>query len=172
MRELTVKHLLAAFLTLIGIGANAAPHYGSMASTTLGLDASLGGSTPFPANEAWNVDISKMPVDPRSAAIIKAIGLDVGLHPDFGSGTYAGSIVGIPYYVVSSSQKFVPLHYNRDGYPGESDKGPYPIPPNARIEGYKPSGASFAGDRHVLVIDKGNNRLYELYNASKRADNS
>jgi len=169
-----MKSLLAASLLLAGTAANAAtaPHYGSMATASVGLDASLGGSIPFPANEAWNVDISKMPVDPRSAAIIKSIGLDVGLHPDFGSGTYAGAIIGIPYFVVPSTQKFVAIHYNRDGYPDESDKGPYPIPPNARIEGYKPSGASFGGDRHVLVIDKGNNRLYELYNASKRADDS
>src|SRR5438445_229987 len=146
MRELTMKSLLAACLLLAGT-ANAAttPHYGSMATAGLGLGASLGGSIPFPANEAWNVDISKMPVDPRSAAIITSIGLDVGLHPDFGARTYAGSIIGIPYYVVPSTQKFVPIHYNRGGYPDESDKGPYPIPPNARIEGYKPSGASFGG---------------------------
>ncbi len=170
-----MKSLLAACLLLLaGHAAQAAttPHYGSMATASVGLGASLNGSIPFPASEAWNVDISKMAVDPRSTAIIQSIGLDVGLHPDFGAGTYAGSIIGIPYYVVSSSQKFVPIHYNPGGYPDESDKGPYPIPPNARIEGYKPSGASFGGDRHVLVIDKGNNRLYELYNASKRADES
>jgi hypothetical protein len=169
------KKLLAASLILADTAtANAAttPHYGSMATATPGLDASLNGSIPFPAAEAWNVDISKKPADPRSAAIIKSIGLDVGLHPDFGSGTYAGSIIGIPYFVVPAAQKFVAIHYNRQGYPDESDKGPYPVPPNARIEGYKPSGASFDGDRHVLVIDKGNNRLYELYNASKRADDS
>jgi len=168
-----MKLLLAATVILAGTATAAtAPHYGSMATAVPGLDTSLGGSIPFPASEAWNVDISKSPVDPRSAAIIKSIGLDVGLHPDFGSGTYDGAIIGIPYYVVPSTQKFVAIHYNRTGYPDESDKGPYPVPPNARIEGYKPSGASFGGDRHVLVIDKGNNRLYELYNASKRADNS
>jgi hypothetical protein len=169
-----MKNLLAACLLLAGTstGATTTPHYGSMATAGLGLGASLNGSIPFPATEAWNVDISKKPVDPRSAAIIKSIGLDVGLHPDFGAGTYAGSIIGIPYFVVSSKQKFVPIHFNPHGYPGESDKGPYPIPPNARIEGFKPGGGSFGGDRHVLVIDKGNDRLYELYNASKREDDS
>ena len=35
-----------------------------------------------------------------------------------------------------------------------------------------PNGKPFGGDRHVLVTDKDNNRLYELYNASKRADGS
>ena len=44
---------------------------------------------------------------------------------------------------------------------GESDPGPYPIPPNAPIEG----GAGSSGDRHVLVVDKGTCRLYELFSA-------
>jgi hypothetical protein len=169
-----MKYFLAACLVLASTAGQAATtaQYGSMATASLGLDAPLNGSIPFPTNEAWNVDISKNPVDPRSAAIIKSIGLDVGLHPDFGAGTYGGAIIGIPYYVVPATQKFVAIHYNRSGYPDESDKGPYPVPPNARIEGFKPSGKPFGGDRHVLVIDKGNNRLYELYNASKRADDS
>ena len=167
-----MKHLLAACLILAGTTANAATtlHYGSMATAGIGLDAPLNGSIPFPATEAWNVDISKKPGDPRSAAIIKSIGLDVGLHPDFGAGTYAGSIIGIPYFVVSSKQKFVPIHFT--AYGDESDKGPYPIPPNVRIEGFKPSGASFSGDRHVLVIDKDTNRLYEMDRSFIRPDGS
>ena len=142
-----MKSLLAACLLLAGTAANAAtaPHYGSMATAGLGLGAPLGGSIPFPATEAWNVDISKMQVDSRSAAIIKSIGLTTGLHPDFGAGTYEGAIIGIPYYVVSSKQKSVPIHFT--AYGDESDKGPYPIPPNVRIEGYKPSGKAFDGDR-------------------------
>jgi len=165
-----MKKLLAACLLLASSAAQGAttPHYGSMATASPGLDAPLNGSIPFPAAEAWNVDISKKPVDPRSDAIIKSIGLDVGLHPDFGAGTYAGTIIGIPYYVVSSSQQSVPIHFT--AYGDESDKGPYPIPPNVRIEGYKPSGKSFGGDRHVLVIDKDTNRLYEMDRAFMRTD--
>ena len=165
-----MKKLVAACLFLTSIAAQAAttPHYGSMATASLGLDAPLNGSIPFPASEAWNVDISKKPVDRRSDAIIKSIGLDVGLHPDFGAGTYAGAIIGIPYYVVSSKQKSVPIHFT--AYGDESDRGPYPIPPNARIEGYKPSGKSFDGDRHVLVIDKDTNRLYEMDRSFMRPD--
>jgi hypothetical protein len=167
-----MKQLLAACLVLAGTTASAAttPHYGSMATAGLGLDAPLNGSIPFPATEAWNVDISKKPVDPRSAAIIKSIGLTTGLHPDFGAGTYAGSIIGIPYFVVSSKQKLEPIHFT--AYGDESDKGPYPIPPNVRIEGFKPGGGSFDGDRHVLVIDKDTNRLYEMDNSHIQPDGS
>jgi hypothetical protein len=134
-----------------------------MAAASLGQGASLNGAVPFPADNPWNTDISHEPVDPNSANILATISIDNGLHPDFGSGTYAGSIIGIPYYVVPGTQPQVKIKYV--AYGSQSDKGPFPIPPDTLIEGYKPSGKSFGGDRHVLVIDKDNNRLYELYRA-------
>ncbi|MDX2120559.1 MAG: hypothetical protein SF070_05760, partial [Gemmatimonadota bacterium] len=42
--------------------------------------------------------------------------------------------------------------------------GPYPIPGNAPIEG----GKNSSGDRHVLVVDRDNWMLYELFAASKK----
>ena len=144
--------------------------YGSMADASLGDNASLNGDVPFPADNAWNADISKMPVDPNSANLIGSIGLTTGLHPDFGSGTYAGAIIGIPYVVVPASQTPVVIHLK--AYRTESDPGPYPVPADAPIEGYKPSGAKFGGDRHVLVIDRDNNLLYEMYRAFPQADGS
>ncbi|MDF1666769.1 MAG: hypothetical protein P1V97_33775, partial [Planctomycetota bacterium] len=48
-------------------------------------------------------------------------------------------------------------------YADESDKGPYPIPDNAPIEG----GKDAKGDRHILVIDYHNKKLYELFSAYK-----
>ena len=51
----------------------------------------------FPASNVWNLDISHLPVAANSSALIRTIGLDTGLHPDFGS--YRG--YGIPYNVVS-----------------------------------------------------------------------
>jgi hypothetical protein len=144
--------------------------YGTMADASLGDDASLNGDVSFPADNAWNTDISQMPVDPNSANLIASIGLTTGLHPDFGSGTYAGSIIGIPYVVVSSSQAPVIIHLG--AYRSQSDPGPYPVPPGAPIEGYKPSGVKFGGDRHVLVIDKDSNLLYEMYHAYPQTDGS
>jgi hypothetical protein len=111
---------------------------------------------PFPADNAWNTDISKAEVDPNSAAIINSIGAGTSLHPDFGAGLYNGAPIGIPYVVVSGSQTKVPVTYN--AYGDESDPGPFPTPLNAPIEG----GSASDGDRHVLVIDRDNNRLYEL----------
>jgi hypothetical protein len=58
-----------------------------------------------------------------------------------------------------SNQKRYPIHYT--AYGSESDPGPFPIPPNAPVEG----GASSNGDRHVLVLQEGTCHLFELYRA-------
>jgi hypothetical protein len=130
---------------------------GSCSGISTGVGASLNGYIPFPADNAWNTDISNAAVDPNSDAIIGFIGSTVDLHPDFGSGLYNGSTIGIPYVVVSG-QKFVNVKYTL--YGDESDPGPMPVPKNAPIEGYPNSGD---GDRHVLVLDRDNCWIYELY---------
>ena len=63
--------------------------YGNLNAASLGAGADMNGTVPFPSDNAWNTDISRMPVDPNSANLIASIGLSTGLHPDFGSGTYA-----------------------------------------------------------------------------------
>ncbi len=111
----------------------------------------------LPNEAAWNQDISKAPVAPNSAATIAYIDGHGGdlLHPDFGSPrTY-----GFPYAVVGAHQRDLPIHYT--AYGDESDRGPFPIPPGAPVEG----GAGSDGDRHVLVVDRDSCTLYELYRA-------
>lgn len=117
----------------------------------------LGARVLFPADNAWNLDISASPVDPNSANLIASCGAASALHPDFGT-VYAGAPNGIPFTIVAGSQGRVPVSFF---YASESDPGPYPIPPNAPIEG----GASSGGDRHVLVVDWDNWKLYELFDA-------
>ena len=134
---------------------------------SLGQGASLNGFRPFPADNAWNQDISTAAVDPNSDAIINFIGPNVGLHPDFGSGLYNGSSMGIPYSVVNGTQSLVAIDFT--AYGDESDPGPMPIPANAQIEGYPNPGN---GDRHVLVIDNANCFLYELYSSYPNNDGS
>ena len=124
----------------------------------LGAGASLHGKQLFPADNAWNQDISSDPVDPNSDNIIAGIGLTTGLHPDFGT-VWNGAPNGIPYIVVSGQQTAVPINFTAFG--SQSDPGPYPVPPDAPIEG----GPNATGDRHVLVIDRDNWKLYEMYRA-------
>jgi len=106
----------------------------------------------FPANNPYNTDISKYPVDPLSSQYIAA--LPGNLHPDFGQ----NPDWGFPINVVPADQPKVPVRFY---YRGQSNRGPYPIPPNAQIEG----GRHSKGDRHVLVLQKGTCKLYEMWAA-------
>ncbi len=118
---------------------------------------SLGGRRPFPDDNPWNTDISRLPVDPNSDIYIASIGADTGLHPDFGT-LWQGEPNGVPYTVVGADQPRVPVDFY---YHRESDSGPYPIPPGAPIQG----GPNSTGDRHLIVIDRDNWVLYELFDA-------
>jgi len=141
-----------------GTGGGGGGGGGTGGTPDLGPGASLHGKRPFPDDNPWNRDVSKDAVDPNSATLIAACGsAATGLHPDFGT-VWEGAPIGIPYVVVSGSQGRVPVSFQ---YADESDPGPYPVPSNAPIEG----GPSSDGDRHILVIDRDNWKLYELYDA-------
>lgn len=117
------------------------------------------GSCPvFPADNAWNTDVSAAPLHPRSASIIARLGGN--LHPDFGE----DPAYGIPFAVVPPDQ--VPVAVQYAAYGDESDPGPFPIPLDAPIEG----GAASDGDRHVLVVRDGSCELFELYRAFPESD--
>ena len=122
------------------------------------LTPTLAGCAVFPADNAWNRRVDQLPVAPGSARLIRSIGLDAHFHADFGSGRWDGGPIGIPYTVVGGDQRRVSVTFD---YADESDRGPYPIPPNAPIEG----GRNADGDRHVLIVDRSACRLYELFDA-------
>lgn len=116
------------------------------------------GSCPIlPASNPLNRDISRAPLDPNSAKYIESIGSEVHLHADFGT----PASYGIPYAVVGPHQPEVPIHFTE--YGEESNPGPYPVPPNAPVE-----GTGEEGDRHVLVLQEGTCKLYELYAAQRK----
>jgi hypothetical protein len=102
----------------------------------------------FPAKNVWNKPVDTLPVAANSATMINAIGANVGLHPDFGS--FAG--YGIPINVVTRNQV---THRVRFLYKSESNHVPYPIPAHPKIEA--------GSDRHMLIVNRGTCRLYELY---------
>lgn len=118
----------------------------------------------FPRDNVWNVAIDTLPVDANSATYVTTIGAAKTLHADFGT-VYNGAPNGIPYVVVPGSQPKVAVGFD---YADESDPGPYPVPPDAPIEG----GPSSTGDRHVLVIDRDGGKLYELFAAYPNPDGS
>ncbi|HEX8054748.1 MAG TPA: hypothetical protein VF517_17300 [Thermoleophilaceae bacterium] len=149
MRRLLPALSLAAAALVIAVPASGGPVKGAPKCRIL------------PADNHWNMRVDKLPVLPNSDAMVRGIGADGTLHPDFGSGLYEGRPIGIPYTTVSKSQKRVKVSFE---YADESDRGTYPIPPKAPIEG----GSSADGDRHVIVVDRDRCKLYELYAAYPR----
>ncbi|HET6868270.1 MAG TPA: hypothetical protein VFH80_20310 [Solirubrobacteraceae bacterium] len=112
----------------------------------------------FPADNPWNQRIDRLPVATGSARVIAKIGLSDPVHPDFGSGLYGGEPIGIPFAVVSSRARRVPVSFQ---YGSESDRGPYPLPRGVPIQG----GYGSSGDRHVIVVDRSSCKDYELFAA-------
>jgi hypothetical protein len=116
----------------------------------------------FPPDNAWNQDISKRAVHPNSRNLIASVGAGKGLAYNLDMG----------FILVPPDQKRVPVRLT--GYPDESDPGPYPVPDNAPIEGWPSDGQALEtiqrvgeGDRHMLVVDPVNMKLFEFYTARK-----
>jgi hypothetical protein len=169
--------LLFASSAVIGIGTSvvvllAAPTQGGPLPAPLPL---------FPPSNWWNLDISTAPVDPHSASFIQFInnGGVRRLHPDFGGEASPGSvqIYGFPYVVVDGTQakKAVRFDYWRESDGVNQTTGQsfpfYPIPDEAItqahwIEGGEPGNIDRRGvaDRHLLIVDRDNRHLYELFN--------
>ena len=152
-----IAGLIALGTALVLAGAPAAwGGAGASRRTSVGAPPREGGCAVFPASNPLNQDISRAPADPRSASYIASIGAAAHLHPDFG----ANPAYGIPYSVVGAHQPKVPIRFTEFGE--ESDPGPYPVPAGAPVE-----GAGEPGDRHVLVLQRGSCRLYEMYSARR-----
>jgi hypothetical protein len=147
-----LKRILALTLVLAGCGGGptTAPDGSPVPPPASGGAASLAGCAAFPPDNPWNRDVSRDPVDPRSDAYVASIGAGRMLHPDFGS----DPSYGIPWTTVPGSQARVPMSFL---YADESDPGPYPFPRDAPVEA--------GGDRHVLVLDRDNCRLYETWDS-------
>jgi hypothetical protein len=127
----------------------------------------------FPADNPWNQVVSDWPLHPNSKNIIASIGEQKPLryNPDMG------------FILVPPSQPRVEVKIV--GYPGESDKGPFPVPDSTPIEGWPgyyqrcESGKSPTlediqrdvlkqdGDRHASIVDPVNRMLYEFYQMKK-----
>jgi hypothetical protein len=128
-----------------------------------GRAPTIGGCAVFPDDNWWNRDVSAEAVDSLSPAYVASIDSDPNadrdaagravLHADFGSQPEWG----MPYVVVPATQALLPITFTE--YGAESDPGPYPVPPDAPIQ----SGS----DHHVLVLQSGACRLYELYHAQR-----
>lgn len=161
--------LIVGVLIRDGGRAEAARRLPARQACSPGCTESVCGRVPedcpiFPPSNIWNTPIDTLPADPRSDAYVASIGLESGLHPDFGAGLYEGSPLGIPFVQVPGNQPPVAITFTVSAE--ESDPGPYPIPPDAPIEG----SSCGTGDRHVIVVQAETCTLYELYDAYLQPD--
>jgi hypothetical protein len=162
--------LLTLVMLLSAASAHAQPTQGGPLPTPLPL---------FPGSNWWNLDITSAPLDVNSVAYINHIGGTTSLHPDFGgvedpSDPTNPNIYGMPYVVVDGTQAKLPVHFDSwdesDGVDLTTHEGTpfYPIPEQAKtqthwIEGGPAGNVPPDGDRHMLIVDRTNNTLYELY---------
>jgi len=141
------------------------------------IDGTLPSPLPlFPPDNWWNLDISGAPVDPGSDGFIAFInnGGTRHLHPDFGGEEFPGStqVYGMPYAVVDGTQPKLLVDFVLYGSESDGVGVPfYPIPAQAItqphwVEGGDPGNVDLrdSEDRHLLIVDRDNKYLYELYN--------
>ncbi len=168
MKSRTISLILVLLISLSTVGPSLASYPEPLreaATPAAPLKPTfLAGCPMFPPDNVWNTRVDSLPVDVRSSAYITSIGPNTELHPDFGT-VWAGAPNGIPYTTVLGTQPLVTVTFD---YSGESDPGPYPIPPNAPIEG----GPDSSGDRHVLVVESTDCKLYEMWSSYPQSDGS
>ncbi|HEX9372987.1 MAG TPA: hypothetical protein VF897_18375, partial [Roseiflexaceae bacterium] len=154
MKQLVRIAVVAALVLLAGLA-------GGRPATISAQAPALGGCPIFAGDNIWNTPVDTLPLESRSSAYVNSIGTDVSMHPDFGSGTYNGGPIGIPFVVVPAGTTTTSVTFQ---YASESDAGPYPIPSNPPIE--------YGSDHHILMVEPAECKLYELYAAQKQSNGS
>lgn len=130
-------------------------------------DAILAAMEIFPKDNAFNQSVDEWAVHPNSQNIIASVGADKPLryNPD------------MSFVIVPPDQPRVDVAIV--DYPGESDPGPWPVPENIPIEGWpvntlqngQPTPLEgvqrrppqYEGDRHAIIVDPVNRKLYEFF---------
>ncbi len=132
----------------------------------------IGGCPIFPGDNMWNTPVDNLEVHPLSDTYLTTIGLDTGLHPDFGT-DWNNLDIGIPYQLIPDNQAFVDVQFlywdETDPLDVQSQVKQYPLPDFPIIEG---GGGNYDdnGDNHVLLIRQDSCILYELYNVIKDSE--
>jgi len=136
-------------------------------------DAILASLEIFPPDNPWNIPVDAWPLHPRSKEIVATVGNDKPFryNPD------------MAFVLVPPDQKRIDV--KMVSYPAESDKGPFPVPEIVPIEGWpahykrnpKLKDATLdevqrdtrkeGGDRHGIIVDPVNRKLYEFYQLKK-----
>ncbi len=149
------------------------PITGPVPYNTPAADAIMAGVELFPADNPWNTLIEDWPVHPNSRRMIESIGATKPLRYN----------QDMAFVIVPPDQRKVEVKIS--AYPDESDRGPFPVADNVPIEGWPASfrrdpalraltlqdvqrgKPSLDADRHGIVLDPANRRLYEFYRLTR-----
>jgi len=124
----------------------------TLATTAQAGSPAIGACAVLPADNIWNTPVDQLPLDANSATYVATIGSGTTVHADFGSGTYNGGPIGIPFVTVPGTQT---KYSSTFLYADESDAGPYAVPLNAPIEGGSTSNGNFRGYiSEVMIFDR------------------
>jgi hypothetical protein len=104
----------------------------------------------YPKDHIWNVPVDTLPVDARSSAYVNSGNPSAFMYLDR----------DMPYNIVNSTQPKQKL--TSFAFPEYSDDIPYPIPDSPFIENNL--------DRHLLIVNPEENKLYEMYHANQSSD--
>ncbi len=126
-------------------------------------DAILSAMQIFPKDSAWNEDISKRPVLPESDKMIAQIG----------AAKHLAWNMDMAFVLVPPNQPKIDVKLL--SYPDESDKGPYPLPDNAPVEGWPLDNRTLdvaqrtgGGDCcHIILVDPAAGKLHEFWQGRK-----
>jgi len=118
----------------------------------------------FPAGAVWTEDISHAPIDPQSSTIISWLN-DAG---GWGTGKMRVDFA-IRVLQANASTPRIPFHPAKEFYTPDSDLvSAVPLPPGGGMEGQSgyqcPVGQQ---DCHLIVVDRGDAKLYEAYEANE-----
>lgn len=140
---------------------------GGVGNGTGGSVSAAGGSTAsaasgpyFPAGSPWTTDVSQAPVDPTSGAIIGWLN-----QQGFGTGQMRidFSIEVLMADATTPQQSFQPT---KDFFSPDCDQAAIPIPVGGNLEGETGYQCTTDGDCHLIVVDRGASKLYEMWRAN------
>lgn len=112
------------------------------------------------ATNAWNQDVSTLPVSGRSRPMLDWLSRAGG----FGTGKLR---IDFSFHVLSADastprRTFTPTG---DFFSPDCDQVPFPVPPTGALEGEDGYACTQGGDCHLLVKDHGSQTLYEMWRA-------
>src|SRR5512145_567248 len=155
----------------VGTGGAAAP--GGSAGTVGSCGENPGQL--FGADHPWNQRIDQSPLDSESTAIIAYLQQNHTSSKRFrvdGPSDEPNNLYGITVLSADASTSHQSFTQTDDFYSPDCDPAPIPIPAAGAIEGETSYACTNDGDCHLIVIDRAECKLFEMWRANRTSTTS